>query len=341
MEQRNKLIVYKNIVKGLGQALAVSKLYPSYHPVVKEKSREVYNEINNYITNNGKLVFSESPEATLLINGEELISVDSLTARFMQTFRNLKIGSIELLLQITFDEFCAFIDLLINVDKLQEKEAIKGFLKAKKVTHVIPSFASYKLVDEHETITLKGDVIRVEDLSPDIINSFTSDLRVGRIDNKIKSGNQIYQILAHDPESLSHVITDNIQAKEETDQITDILWLIGDYLVDEIQTTKQKEINSRVINELKDKLLILYEEKKIKIPPIKEVDKAFISINAALQLKGLISLYGKNRKEQIVLLEKLKTAIKDLPSESKLFRKAKEEWDKIDHTNQDTSTLFS
>ncbi|MEI7690704.1 MAG: hypothetical protein WCI63_03705 [bacterium] len=337
MEQKNKIIEYKLIVKGLGQALAVSKLYSFDHPVVKNKTKEVYGEVRKYIATKGKLVFSESPEATLLINGEELISVDSLTARFMQAFRNLKIGSIELLPGVKLDEFYAFIDLLINVDKLQEEGSIKGFLKTKKVTHIIPSFASYKLVNEHETITKKGDVIRADELSPDMIKKFTTDLTAGSIDKKIKAGNKIYQILAHDSEALSQVISENVKPEEQSDQITEILCLIGDYLVDEVNTAKQKEINIRVLNELKDKLLILYEEKKIKIPPLEEVDKTFATINAALQIKGLIALYAKNRQEQAVLYEKLKRAIKDLPTESRLYQKAKEDWDRIDHSRIDTA----
>jgi hypothetical protein len=217
---------------------------------------------------------------------------------------------------------------------------------AKKVTHIMPSLASYKLVNENETITkkgsVKGRVIRVEDLPPDVIKRFTSDLNIRDIDKKIKSGNQTYQILAHDAESLSHMIANNIKTKDQSDQITKILWLIGDYLVDEIQTAKQKKINTRVLNELKDKLLILYEEKKVKtkMPPIKEVDKAFTTINAALQIKGLISLYAKKKKEQEILLDKLKKIIKELPSESQLYRKAKEDWDRIDHSKLEIS-LFT
>jgi len=249
----------------------------------------------------------------------------------------LKIGSIELLPGVKLDEFYAFIDLLINVDKLQEEGSIKGFLKTKKVTHIIPSFASYKLVNEHETITKKGDVIRADELSPDMIKKFTTDLTAGSIDKKIKAGNKIYQILAHDSEALSQVISENVKPEEQSDQITEILCLIGDYLVDEVNTAKQKEINIRVLNELKDKLLILYEEKKIKIPPLEEVDKTFATINAALQIKGLIALYAKNRQEQAVLYEKLKRAIKDLPTESRLYQKAKEDWDRIDHSRIDTA----
>ncbi len=347
MDQKNKIAIYKNIVRGLGQVLSVYKIYPSHHPIIKEKSKEVYNELNNFISTEGKLVLSVSSEATLLINGKELISADSPTARFIQTFRDLKIGSIEILPKITLDEFLIFIDLLINVDKLQEEGAIKEFLMAKKVTHIMPSLASYKLLTEDETIAKKGSVkegrvINVEDLPPDVIENFALDLNTGAINKKIKSGNKVYPILAHDVESLSHAITDNIKTKDQSDQITKILWSIGDYLVDETQTIKQKEINARVLNELKDKLLILYGEKKakIKMPPIKEVDRTFTTINTALQIKGLISLYAKKIKEQEILLDKIKKIIKELPPESQLSQKAKEEWRRIDHSKFEISLFI-
>jgi len=106
-------------------------------------------------------------------------------------------------------------------------------------------------------------------------------------------------------------------------------------LIDGINSAKQEEINRRVLNELKDRLLILWEEKQIKIPLTEDLHKTFTAINAALQIKGLISLYKRHRKELVTLIDKLKNIIKILPPESQLYRKVKEEWDKIDHSNLD------
>lgn len=336
---QDKLAAYKHFIKGVGQAMALSRLYSFDHLVVKAKAKEAFEEIINFISDNGTLVFSESPEATLLVNGEELKSEDSLTARFIQNFRNLKIGSIDLMPQLTFDEFCVFIDLLNKADSLKEEGSVKEFLKAGEVTHILPSFATYKLVNEHEAIIKDGSVIRIEDLPLDVIQKFALDLNIGEVNKKIKEGDQIYQKLAHDPQALSHVVIDYIKDKDRPDELTKILWLIEDYLITEIKSAKQEEINRRVLNELKDRLLILWEEKQIKMPFTEEAHKAFTEINAALQIKGLFSLYKRHRKEMATLIKKLKDIIKTIPPESQLYRKVKEEWDKIDHSNLDI-TLF-
>ncbi|MCX5707081.1 MAG: hypothetical protein NTW13_05460 [Candidatus Omnitrophica bacterium] len=258
---QDKLKAYKYFIKGVGQTLALSKLYSFDHPVVKVKTKEVFEEIIKFISDNGTLVFSESPDATLLVNGEELKSEDSIMARFIQNFRNLKIGSIDLMPQLTLDEFCVFIDLLNNADSLKEEGSVKEFLKARKVIHILSSFATYKLVNEHEAIIKDGSVIRIEDLSPEAIKNFTLDLNIGEVNKKIKDGDQIYKILAHDPETLSHAVIDYIKDKDQLDELTKILWLIGDYLIDEIKSAKQEEINRRVLNELKDRLLILWDRR--------------------------------------------------------------------------------
>ena len=298
MDQDKKTIAYKHFVKGMGQIMALSRLYSFDHPVVKTKSEEVFGEINNFISDNGALVFSQSPESALVVNGEELKSEDSIMARFIQSFRNLKIGSIDLTPQLTLNEFSVFIDLLSNADKFKEGRSVKDFLRENKVTHIIPSVATYKLINEHESVVEDGSVIKIKDLSPEVIQSFTLDLNIGEVNKKIKEGNRAYQVLAHDPGALSRGIIDYIKDKDQPDALTKILWLIGDYLIDEINSAKQEEINRRVLNELKDRLLILWEEKKVKVPLTEEVQRTFTAINAAIQIKGLFSLYKRHRKDE-------------------------------------------
>jgi len=336
---KNNLAVYKHLIKGIGQILSLSRLYSLDHPVVKIKAKEAFGEIINFISDNGTLVFSESPEATLLVNGEELKSEDGFMARFIQNFRNFKIGSLDLMPQLTLDEFCVFIDLLNNADSWKEGGKVKEFLKARNVTHIVPSFATYKLVNEHEAIVKDGSVIKIKNLPPEAIQKFALDLNRGEVNKKLKEEDQIYQILAHDPETLSHKVIDYVKDKDQPDELTKILWLIGDYLIDEIRSAKQEEINRRVLNELKDRLLILWEEKQVKMPLTEEVHKTFTVINAALQIKGLISLYKRHRKELATLIDKLKDIIKTIPPESQLYRKVKEEWNGIDHSHFDI-TLF-
>ena len=100
---KSNLAVYKHFIKGIGQIMALSKLYSLEHTVVKVRAKEVFEDIANFISTNGTLVFSESPEATLLVNGEEIKSEDGLMARFTQNFRNLNIGFFDLMPQLTLD----------------------------------------------------------------------------------------------------------------------------------------------------------------------------------------------------------------------------------------------
>ena len=332
---KSNLGTYKRFIKGTGQILALSKLYSLEHSTVKARAKEVFEEIVNFISTNGTLVFSESPEATLLVNGEEVKSEDGLMARFIQSFRNLKIGSLDLMPQLTLDDFFAFIELLNNSGNLKEEGRVKEFLKARNITHLVPSFASYKLVNEHEAIIKEGTVIKIEDLPAEVIQKFTSDLNSAEINKKLKEGDQIYQILAHDPETLSHIVIDYVKDKDQDSELTKILWVIGDYLIDEISSVKQEEINRKILNELKDRIFILWEEKRVKMPLTEEALKTFTVINAALQIKGLISLYKRHRKELRTLIVKLKNIIKTIPPESQLCRKVKEEWNKIDHSHYD------
>ncbi len=336
---KDNLAVYKHFIKGIGKIIALSKLYFLDHLIVQTKSKEVFAGIIKFISDNGILVFSESPEATLLVNGEELKSEDSLMARFIQNFRNLKVGSLDLMPQLTLEEFCVFIDLLNNSESLKEEGSVKEFLKARNVTHLVPSFATYKLVNEYEVIIKDGSVIKIEDLPPEAIQKFGLDLNSGEVNKKLKEGDRVYQILAHDPEILSHKIIDYVKDKDRPDELTKILWLIGDYLIDEISSVKHEEINRKILNELKDRILILWEEKRVKMPLTEETHKTFTVINTALQIKGLISLYKRHRKELGTLIDKLKDIIKTLPPESQLYRKVKEEWNKIDHSHYDI-TLF-
>ncbi|MCX5713145.1 MAG: hypothetical protein NTY47_08860, partial [Candidatus Omnitrophica bacterium] len=263
---KNNFATYRHFIKDIGKAMALSKLYNLEHPVVKEGIKKVFEDITKVISASGTLVFSESPEATLLVNGEEIKSEDGLMARFIQNFRNLKIGSLDLMPQLTFDEFMTFIELLNNSEKLKDEGSVKEFLKVRNITHLVPSFASYKLVNEHEAIIKEGTAINIADLPAEVIQKFTSDLNNAEIVNKLKTGDRVYQMLAHDPEILSQKVIDYVKDKGGAEDLTKILWVIGDYLLDETKSSKQEEVNRRVLNELKDRLLILWEEKQVKTP---------------------------------------------------------------------------
>jgi len=331
--------IYKRFIKGTGQILALSKLYSLEHATVKARAKEIFEEITSFISANGTLVFSESPEATLLVNGEEIRSEDGLMARFTQRFRELKIGSLDLMPQITLDEFFTFIELLNNSGNLKEEGSIKEFLKARKIIHLVPSFASYKLVNENEAIIKEGTVIKIKDLPAEVIQKFALDLNSAEINKKLKEGDQIYQMLAHDPETLSHNVIDYVKDKDENSELIKILWLIGGYLIDEIKSVKQEEINRKVLNELKDRLLILWEEKHVKMPLTEEVHKTFTVINTALQIKGLASLYKKHRKELQAIIDKLKDIINTLPPESQLCQKVKEGLGIVEHSPLDATSF--
>lgn len=289
---------YKLIIKSMGQVLALSKLYNQGHPVVKAKMNEVFNQILKLITETGPLVFAESPEATLLVNGEEVKEEDSLMKRFIQDFRNLKLGSLDLKYGLTIEELGTFIDLLNNPEKVSGNLKIREYLKNNGSLHLEPSFAAYKLVNENEIVVKEDEVARLSDIPEDKINAFIQCLSLGNLDNRALKEDKAYSLLAHDPAFLCKVITDKPEYYNSPENFTKILWVIGDYLIGEIESVRQEELNRKIINELKEKLVVGVGGKNI---PKEGINRTLVAISATLQLKGLILLLVKGINPDIYL----------------------------------------
>jgi len=319
---RDKIKTYAIIVKSIGQILALSKLYNQEHPVVKTKTNEVFNQVVGLITETEPLVFSESPEATLLVNGEEVRAGDGLMKRFIQDFRNLKLGSLDLKYGITLEEFSILIDLLNNPQRLTGNYQIKEYLKNKGVVHLDPSFAAYKLVNENEVVIGEDNVVQISDIPKDKIDAFVQHLCAGKLDKEDCKQDKVYSLLAHDSSFLYKVIMDNAGHLASQEDFIKTLWIIGDYLIDEIDSARQEELNHKIINELKEQLLNRAGAEKIYQEGSK---KALVAINAALQLKGLILLYKKHKKGLENSEKKINRILNSLPKDSLLYIKAKKE----------------
>ena len=109
-----------------------------------------------------------------------------------------------------------------------------------------------------------------------------------------------------------------------TEELEKVLWLVGDYLIGEVSTAKEEEINRKLLEELKERLVALWAGKKDKIW-IDALDKNVTAISAALELRGLTLLYEKHKKGMASALRKIRAVIKTLPQDSQLYKKAVDE----------------
>jgi deoxyribodipyrimidine photolyase-like uncharacterized protein len=138
-----------------------------------------------------------------------------------------------------------------------------------------------------------------------------------------------YRTLAHDASFLSGLVFDNFKANNSPEELEKILWLVGDYLIDEIGSTKQERMNSKILEELKDKLLKLCETHQEKNKCHECVNTTFVKINSTLQIEGLITLYEKHKKSTENIFKKLKDLMDTISQDSLLYAKAKERLEKI------------
>ncbi len=323
---QDKTKIYFFIVKSMGQILALSKLYNLEHPVVITKANEVFSQLTELITEKDPLVFAESPEATLLVNGEEIKGEDSLTKRFIQDFRSLKLGSLGLKYGLTLKELGIFINLLNNCQKVSGNIQIKEYLERNGALHLEPSFAAYKLVNENEIVLSKNESVKISDIPLEKIDAFIRSFCSGDLNKEACRQDKAYDLLVHDPAFLYKIIWEAPADNSNPDNFIKTMWLIGDYLIGEIDSVKQEELNRKIINELKDKLLAQANDKAISR---EEIEKALTAINSALQLKGLILLYKKHRKGLRDSENKINRILENLPKNSQLYINTKQELDNI------------
>ena len=84
----------------------------------------------------------------------------------------------------------------------------------------------------------------------------------------------------------------------------------------EIGTFKEEEINRGVLEDIKKKLLSMWRDKPEKEKAAENVEKTYAVINSAVQLKGLMSLYNKHKKELASAVSKIKKILKNIPADS-------------------------
>lgn len=319
---------YYPLALSLGQLLSVARLYSVDHPAFKEKLNQVFEEIRQQTPGNQSLILSER-EGFLLINGEKVETRNSLIERFASSLRGLKLGSLDLEPGLTVEELMILVQLLSLKAHSREEISVKDYLEQKSARHVIPRFATYKLVEENEKIVKEGGILSVEDIPPEIISQFTQDLRKGEVPQKLEKKEKEYLALAHDAKFLSGLAWNTTQEAKSPEEFTKVLWLIGDYLINEISTAKQEELHVKILEDLKKNLFTFWEKKPEQARWKNEIEETFSAISATLELKGLLLLYKKHSKELEGVAKKLSKILETLPPESRIFKKTLEDLKKI------------
>ncbi len=322
MEKTN-LQELQTFIKTTAQLLSLSKLYGSGHSMFKEKLAEVMEQLKNLTSGNKSLVMASS-EGVLFINGEKVELKNSLMQHFMKALSELKLGSVDIEPAASVEEITILINILNQKENVRGVDQLKDYFKNKNITSIIPRFAAYKLVKEDETVVKDKGTINISDLPPEILEKFSQDLGKGEVAKAIKGSDANYKTVAHDPIFLSGFVYNTVEKKNSVEELERILWFVGDYLIGEISTAKEEEINRKLIEEFKKRLLALWENKKDKNWEA-AVHKNITAISAALELKGLLILYKKHKKEFEGALNKIKSILESLPPESQLYKEAKAE----------------
>jgi len=338
--EKDKLRIYKRVVNIIGQLLSLVKLYNLDHPVVKTKIKEGLQEFQDLILNKENLILS-AVTGLLYVNGLEMPPAVGLAGRVAEYMNSLKIGSLELEPGLSFEEFSCLIELLSNIKSFKNETQVKQYLNQKGVKHLILRFATYKLVEDGEEIVKEGDVIKVDELPAGIVDAFLEGLKKGGIDKNILDKGKIHSVLLDNPQLFVESIFNLTKDKDSYDELVKIIWLIGDYLLNEISTAKEEEVSRNILNGLKERLISLYRQKQGKEDWKEEIHKTFTAINTTLEIKGFILLYRRHKKGVEVAAKRISKILKLLPLDSQLFRKTKEDLGRIGIPDLDTELFKS
>lgn len=311
----NKVQIYLHLLRNLGQLFSLARLYPQAHPVVQSKMKETFVDIQGISGKKESIVFSVQG-GIMFVNGEQIESADPLLKKLTTDFAKLKIGSLDLEPGLTFEELGSFTSLLTNPSDIIGEEAVKNFLSERNTKNIIPRFATYVLVQEDEKVVKENTVISMDNVSPEVVKAFSADLKNSIINDKA---------LVHHAGFLSSALTDLSQEVATPDEMLKLIWTIGEYLIDEISTVKQEEINRKVLEQVKGHLLSLWKEKENKEHWTRQAEDSFAKIIAALQIKKLVLSYKRNKKATEGSVKRLRSLLKNIPPESQLYKKVKEE----------------
>mgnify|MGYP001435454505 CR=1 FL=1 len=319
---------YHHLVRSLSQLLSITRLYEFEHKIFKENLNQVFSEVSKLLSEKQFLSFFGS-EGTLLVNRKQIETKEGLTRRLVNSLRDLEVEYITLESGLTLEEFIVFIHILCNKGSLKGEEKVKQYLKEKGAEHIVPRSATYKIIEEDEKVVKKDEVLAVEELSFEIRNRFLEDLKKGKVGEQLLKEEQKYRNLAHNPIILSEIVSDLVKDKDNPEELAKVLWLIGDYLIGAIDSSKEEKINRRAIAGLKKQIFSLWEKKISKPDMEKHIQKTFAAISLASELKGFISLYEKHKKNMDKTALKIQEIFEILPPESQLYQKMKEKLEEI------------
>ena len=315
---------FKRIARNLAQLVSLAKMYKYAHPMVVQKTRDTYKDISEFLSGNKQsLVLAKSADM-LLINGEKVEPESNLMKKFIEDFLLLDIGSLELEPGVTLEEMGVLILLMCHAEKTSGVDRITQFFSEKKAAHLMARAATFKLVQEDEDIVKKGEFLKIEDIPPEVLKRFSQDLKDGKVPQNLEKSEKEYRLAAHNSTFLAEMAFDLLKEKGEKNTPQDlerILWLMADYLIDEIGSFKEENLNRDVLEDIKTKLLSKWQGDTEKQALVQHMEKTYIVINTAMQLKGLLAIYKKHKKSMDSAAKKIKNIMKDLPTDSQLYQK--------------------
>ncbi|MCX5714178.1 MAG: hypothetical protein NT033_05090, partial [Candidatus Omnitrophica bacterium] len=118
------------------------------------------------------------------------------------------------------------------------------------VVHLTARAATFKLVQENEDIVKKGDFIKVDELPPEILERFSKDLADGKVSETLKTADKNYKIAAHNSTFLAGLAFNLLKDTDAPADLEKTLWALADYLIDEVGTFKEEEMNRSVLEEI-------------------------------------------------------------------------------------------
>ena len=304
--------------------VSLAKMYKCAHPMVIKKAEDSYKEIAAFFAENKKsIVFAKSADM-LLINGEKIEPESNLMKKFIEDFVRLDAGSMELEPGMTSEELITFVLLMCHAEKTSGVDKIRQFCSEKQAIHIIPRAATFKLVQENEDIVKKGEFVKVADIPPEVLKKFSRDFREGKVPENLKSSEKEYRLAAHNSTFLAGIAFDLLKEKgaENTpEDLEKVLWLMADYLIDEIGSFKEEDLNRAVLEDIKAKLLLKWRDKPEQKELAKRIEKTYIVINTAMQLKGLLAIHKKHKHAMDSTAKKINNIMKSLPTDSQLYQK--------------------
>ena len=183
-------------------------------------------------------------------------------------------------------------------------------------------------------LDLKGAALKLggqESRQSEAVSMFSSDLRKGVISDKL---------LMRDPVFLCKVLTDLTQAISTVEELSKIIWIIGGFLIEDISSVKDVEVNRKMCEKLNNHLVAQWEQKESQAQGVKIIKESFVKIIAALQIKKYILSYVKHKKSLEAVLKKIKNMLKDVPENNVLYQQIKNELRKIGSPKYD-SNMFA